>query len=653
MSTEAVRPTPPRAAHSQPAALLRSGFTVRAFVLGLVLVPANAYWIIQMELFRYSAHPTTISLLFNAIFSLLVMHTINLGVRRLWPRAALGQAELLLAYSMVCVGSAVCSHDFLQVLMPHMAYSFYGATPDNHWGSMFNPYLPSWATVQDHAALKVFHDGGDLYRPAVLLAWLGPIGIWIGFIVVLVLALAALNVLLRRQWLEHEHLACPLVRLPVEITAPRGTLLRNPLFWLGFALAAGADAWNSVAFLPPGLPKLPLAGWDMTHYFVGRPWSAVGWMEGSLYPFVIGIGYLMPSDFLFSSWFFFLFWKAERVLGAAVGLDQIAGFPFTNFQAFGAYLLFALSAAWVGRRYLREVWGAIWGRADPARDAREPLGYRSAAVTLAVCVALLLWFSSALGMRLWLAVVFFAMYFVLSLAIDRMRAQFGSPMHDLSLTGPGSILTAVVGTRAFPPTDLTVMGLYQWFNRAYRGHPMPHELEAMKMQNLAGNPGRGLLVVFGAAAAVAAFTGFWTMLHIGSSHGIMTMNTVYTRLGDGLPIMAEWFQSPHGPQTGPLLAVVTGLLFALLLEVMRLRYSGWPFHPLGFAISEGFTIHFTWMPLLVAWLIKSGIVKYGGGHVYQRGVPLFLGLIVGQFTVGSLLNIVSIAAHIPSYQFWQ
>jgi hypothetical protein len=64
-------------------------------------------------------------------------------------------------------------------------------------------------------------------------------------------------------------------------------------------------------------------------------------------------------------------------------------------------------------------------------------------------------------------------------------------------------------------------------------------------------------------------------------------------------------------------------------------------------------MNLVWMPLLIAWLFKTVIVKYGGHKAYQRAVPAFLGLILGQFVVGSILNIVSIAIHIPSYMFWQ
>src|SRR5438128_2420498 len=44
-----------------PTAELRA-VTWRSVLVSLLLIPPNAYWIVQMEIIRYSAHPTTISL---------------------------------------------------------------------------------------------------------------------------------------------------------------------------------------------------------------------------------------------------------------------------------------------------------------------------------------------------------------------------------------------------------------------------------------------------------------------------------------------------------------------------------------------------------------------------------------------------------------
>src|SRR5690349_1125779 len=89
--------------------------TLKSVLLCLILLPINAYWVVQMEVVRYSAHPTTISLLFNTVFELLVLTLINRQVRRFSPRLALERGELLLIYTVLCIGSLVAGHDMLQV----------------------------------------------------------------------------------------------------------------------------------------------------------------------------------------------------------------------------------------------------------------------------------------------------------------------------------------------------------------------------------------------------------------------------------------------------------------------------------------------------------------------------------------------------------
>jgi hypothetical protein len=59
-----------------------------------------------------------------------------------------------------------------------------------------------------------------------------------------------------------------------------------------------------------------------------------------------------------------------------------------------------------------------------------------------------------------------------------------------------------------------------------------------------------------------------------------------------------------------------------------------------------------WFPLLIAWIIKVILLRYSGIRGFQRAVPFFIGLILGQFMVGSLLNILGIVLQIPVYQFF-
>ena len=632
--------------------LSRSGLTWRSLLVGVLLIPPNVYWVTQMEMFRYSAHPTTVSLFFNAVFILLVLSGINLLVRKIRPSLAFTQAEMLMVYFMICLASCVCGHDGIQVLMPMFSWSFFMATPENKWDDLFNPHMPKWLTVQDHSVLRGFYEGGStMYRPQVLAAWGPPMAAWGAFIVALLLVMLGINVLVRRQWLEGEHLACPLVTLPIEISQPKPKLFLRHMFWIGFGIAASIDIYNSFAFLYPTMPKIPIDQVDMSPMFQTRPWSAMGWTPRSMYPFMIGMGYLMPSDFLFSCWFFYVFWKTELVSTAMFGLDQVREFPFTNYQCFGAYALFAVQAIIIGRPYLIEVWKRIMRLPGARPERNEAMSYRSAAILAAVCFAFLVIFSAVAGLQIWLGILFFLIYFGLAIAITRMRAQFGAPVHDLHFTGPDQILTSALGTRNFPRQDLIVMSMFWWFNRAYRNHPMPHQMEAMRMQEVAGSSNRGIWQATTIATVVTIIATFWISLHMYYVLGATAKGRMFA--GESFPKLQSWLIAPEGTNWMKIGAIGVGFIFAGFLQIMRMQFMWWPFHPLGFAISSNWEMNLVWMPLLVAWLLKTAITKYGGHKTYSKAVPLFLGLILGQFVVGSILNIVSIALHIPSYMFWQ
>src|SRR3990172_1078601 len=80
---------------------VRAAVRARAILLGLLLIPANCYWIFMMEIVRYSGHPTTISRFFNAVFTLILLLLLNLGLRRYLPRWVFRRSELITIYLMV------------------------------------------------------------------------------------------------------------------------------------------------------------------------------------------------------------------------------------------------------------------------------------------------------------------------------------------------------------------------------------------------------------------------------------------------------------------------------------------------------------------------------------------------------------------------
>jgi len=638
----------------RPGRAFRSGITWRSLALSALLIPLNAYWVVQMEIVRYSAHPTTVSLLFNAVFLLLVLTGANIAWARLSPGRQLRQAELLAVYAMVCVASAVAGHDFIQVLTPSLAWPFWHADATNGWASLFCNRIRPWLSVQDRAAIEHYFTGhSSFYTHQHLVAWATPVLMWCLFIGALLLVMLSINVLVRRQWDEREALTYPLTQLPLEITHPTGRLFRQRLLWLGFGLAAGIDLLNSVSYLYPSLPHIRIEEYDLRQFYPGWPWTAAGWFPISFYPFLIGVGALMPVDFLFSCWFFYLFWKAERILTAVLGFGAARpNFPYIDQQAFGAYMVFFLFAIWHSRRHLAAVWRRVLGDRSGADDTGEAASYRTAALGVVLGTAVLGGFALLMGMSAWLAALFFLIYFALAVSVTRMRAQFGSPVHDLHFTGPDTTLPLVIGTSHLAPQDLTVMAQFYWFNRAYRSHPMPHQLEGMRLMHSTGGMDRRFypaMLVMGVLGAAAAF---WAMLHLMYGLGAEAKSAAGFG-GEAFRRLDSQLRAPEGPSFAAAVAIAAGFGMAFLLEVFRLNLPAWPFHPLGFAVSSSWEMNLVWMPLLIAWLAKVVILRYGGLHLFRRAVPFFYGLILGQFVVGSLLNIISIALGIPSYMFWQ
>jgi hypothetical protein len=643
--------------------------TFRAVTIGLFLEVVNAFWVVMMERIRYSAHPTTISLFFNCVFFLVVLTGINSIVARFRPRWALVQGELLLIYAMLCIGSCMAAHDMGQILVPTLVWPFAQNNNSNQYLALFGRFLPKWAMMTDvHAAKDYFGGRGTLYTREHLLAWLAPTLIWTAFITVLLFVMQCVNSLIRKQWTDNERLTYPLARIPLEITdtMPGGrkrgeaSLVKNRLFWAGFVLAATIDTTNSLNYYFPSIPPILTPGngqgfFDAGQWLTTKPWSAVGWTPLSFYPFVIGLGMLMPMDFLFSAWFFYLTWKLQSVMVVANAWDSDPRMPYANYQAFGAYMLFFASTLWLSRQYFQKVVRCALGKPTDISDKDEPLSYRGAFLGLALGLVALIAFSMALGLSWWLAFAFFFIYLALALAITRMRAELGTPVHDLHFTGPDWALTDLIGTRAIGASGLAVFSLFFWFNRAYRAHPMPHQLEAFKMAEATGarREMRGWFWVLLLAGAVGMICAFWAMLHLNYVYGA-TAKASGTFGAEAWDRYAGWIKQPKtgSPQVGA--AIIIGFLFAAFLQAMRVRFTWWPFHPLAYAVSGSWEMNLLWMPLLIAWIIKSILLRYGGGmKTYQASLPFFYGLILGQFVPGSLLNIWGILTANPTYQFWQ
>lgn len=633
-----------------------SGVTLRAVIIALILIPFNNYWIFLTEIVRYAGHPTTISLFYNAVFLLLVLVGLNMLLRRFIPRWVFSQGELLTIYVMINLASAMASHDMIQVLVPGMSYPFRFATPENRWASLFLDKIPKWLSVSDKEVLNGFYQGAStLYTKKTLLAWAVPVTMWLLFLMALIWVMLCLTVLLRKQWTEREKLTYPLVHLPMDLTTEKTSFFRNKLFWAGVAVAVAIDMLQGLHVLYPSIPGLRIKGINLGEYIVNPPWNAIGWTPMHFYPFGIGLGTLLPLDLSFSSWFFFLFWKMQIVAAAAFGWNQIPRFPYINEQSFGAYMGICLFAIWASRKHVASVLSSLFFKKE-VDDEGEPLRYRTASIGALIGLAVLMIFVRAMGMSWWLIVAFFLIYFAMSIAITRMRAELGPPAHDLHAAGPDTILPSIIGPSKLGTPNLVVLSMMFWFNRAYRSHPMPIQLEGFKMAERASMSYRRLFGAIILATLFGAIAAFWSELHIyykvgaGAKMGPPNVPLIFG--GEPYNRLDAWLKGAPPPSGNIAWAITIGLLLTIILNSLRMRLPWFPFHPVGYAVSSSWSMNQLWMCMFIAWAIKLILLRYGGLRLYRQAVPLFLGVILGECVMGSLWTIIGIALHVQTYAFW-
>jgi len=229
----------------------------------------------------------------------------------------------------------------------------------------------------------------------------------------------------------------------------------------------------------------------------------------------------------------------------------------------------------------------------------------------------------------------------------------GFPVHVLRFTGPPYTITGLAGTRKLGVVNLNLLGLTQWFNRGYGGHPMPHQLEGFKLSELARIRKKTLMYGLFSAAVIGVIVAFYVILDIHYRIGAdkIDYGAIYLG-GEAYRGLHNWLQYPTEPNYTEISLAGIGFGVTVFLMTMRSLFLWWPFHPLGFAMAGTWGMASLWSCLLISSVIKWSILKYGGLRSYRRAVPLFLGLILGDFVMGSFWNLVGLAFGIETYSFW-
>ena len=624
--------------------------------IGVALILLNAYWIAFVSGIHHSLNPAYASLFIAPIVNLFFLLLINTLLKRIRPQLALNRAQLLLVYQMLVMLCVVSGHNPMDFILGILAHPFWFATFENEYATLFHRYIPPWFTVQDKGALTGFFEGNStLYTPRHLFAWIGPVLLWSFVTFVLFFILLCFNSIQRLQWSERERLSYPIAQLPIEMTMPR--FFSRRLLWLGFSICAVIELLNGLHFLYPFVPGVPLKIPDFgAKIFTTKPWNAIGWLPLFFYPWVIALTFFVPLELSFSVWFFFLFTKFQLIVGSIGGWKSLQGFPYYNQQGIGAWLTLGVLILWTSRKHLKAVFTTalkpFGNSATPSSN--EPFQYRTALLGILVGTTILVIIFQQAGMSVGILLAFLCLYFLMSIAITYARAAVGVPYHEVIWTHPPLMIVSVLGTRRTGAANLTLFSFLYPYVRDNVSHPMPSQLEGFKIAERAPVSQKKMAIAMIVALLVATPVSFWAYLHLIYQHG--AVRTEGYIIGIGIEtferMLLPWLQQSHATDSTGLSFTAFASLFTLGLMFLRRQFIWFPFHPTGYALGLSAGMVWVWSAICVGWIIKAVLLKFGGVRIYRKAAPFFVGVVLGDFLIGTFWSLVGGVFGIPVYRVW-
>jgi len=620
---------------------LRVQITVRAILIGLALVAAVCSVVSYTELVLGTIQigflqmpPAVIG-----IFFFVVLLNAPLG-----KRLRLNAGELVMIYCMMLMAAMISSRGIMEKVIPLLVTPNYFANEGNRWTEIFFPYIKKWLVAFDpdggaqQPVAKSFFEGLRGGEPIPWSDWALPLATWGLLVGLVIFAFLCLASILRRQWVDNERLSFPLVQPPLELVQEQGaSVLRSKALWGGFALPFVVFSINGVHNWFPAVPQITLE-LLLNPFFTDPPWNSIYYTSLFLSFAAIGFFFLLPSDVLFSVWFFAIFARLQGVFAASYNMDlprmRVYGtHMFVAYQTAGAYFVLVAYLLYVSLPHLRKVARSAFGL-EQTDDSQELMPYSTAVKGLVISFLLILVWCWMAGMSPWVAALEFGVFlFVIALVMARSTAEAGMLMTETSFR-PVDLYRMFAAPNALGPANLTLLAFFDVaFLRDQRGLLFTGILDGLKMSDGANARRRSFLPVFAIAIVAAMLIAGYIHMWIPYEHGGITLYQTYYNGHNVAPFRdyeADIMEIRTPGWQAPFFFVV-GVLVTTLLAYMRYAFYWWPLHPLGYALSVSWTASVFWFSALLAWIIKTTVLRYGGMRLYAKARPWFLGMVLGEF----------------------
>ncbi len=611
---------------------------VMMLALALVLTWICGYWIRQAEIIILICQITEAVPSIPGVAVLLFLVAVNPLIRRLPLVRELSRGEIVVVYLLVTVATTMFGCGIVRFLIATISAPFYFTQMPGTPLDKLAPNIPAWLSPPDTVTHLWMHETS----PTGLVpwgAWWLPIASWTGFFLLLGGTLLCLMILLSETWIDHERLVFPLVRLPIEILGKSSTasFFRNPWTWAGIGAAALLNGVSIIRTLYFGAPGGALY-LDLGKQFADYPWRALRPLVAILKPNLIGLGYLVSTEILFSVWFFFLFHKLQA-FGFAMAGYRVQEIPYIREQGIGAFVILGLVLLWKSRSAIRQAWRELLAGRDERQQDRPPYGWALLGAMVGIFGVIAFWVSA--GMALWLASLYLAIILLVGIVYARIRAETGVPLiWAFPISQPHLVIlnflgqAPVTGSKADLASP-TIFAMMRILSRGYFPMVSGYEIEGLRMGQQTGVTWRQMsttLLLGIAVGVVAAFVFHLQPFYMKGTGGPWGAGSARQAFGSIL----HGAETPTPPDLPRIAATSFGSLLIALLVAARSAWFGFPLHPIGYAVTCSYG-DLLWGPFLVVWVIKGAILRYGGSQLYLKALPAFLGFALGHFATAGMI----------------
>jgi hypothetical protein len=253
-----------------------------------------------------------------------------------------------------------------------------------------------------------------------------------------------------------------------------------------------------------------------------------------------------------------------------------------------------------------------------------------------LCLGYLVVFCCWAGSRLTVALALVGLIVFYHTVWARLRAENGMSFIAFPLS-VSDMLLRPVGTAAFLPSEIMTITATRWAYWPGWGETCEvitgASLDGLKIADSARMNQRRLAAVmavgFVFALAASVFVALTGSYHYGFHELYQRGGWLESEVQGGGSRIHDALTNPTRLSPSAAVALGSGMAVTFALSILRLKFWWWPLHPVGYLVANVWGSQWWWGPLFIGWVFKTLVVRYGGLRLYQKTVPMAIGVIVG------------------------